>query len=245
MKKLRDLQIPVILCSAKTHTEQQPIRSNLNLTDPYIVENGSAIIIPADTLTVDTATFSYPVEQREGEVIIRLGIPRAEIQQQLDDIRIVTNIEFQTFADLSVEEVAQITGLDHAGAKRARQRDYSATVVTQFSDIDRLRFQAACAAHHLKAPSGGRFMTITDSNADKGQAVRLLTRLYGAQWGDDIKTVGIGDSPNDLPMLAAMDIAYQVQRPDSTWRSLELTGLRRVPAPGPAGFSRMVEKHFS
>ena len=43
IKKLQQLSIPVILCTSKTASEVKVIRKELDLTDPYIVENGAAI----------------------------------------------------------------------------------------------------------------------------------------------------------------------------------------------------------
>ena len=43
IKLLQELSIPVILCTSKTAAEVKVIRKELNLTDPYIVENGGAI----------------------------------------------------------------------------------------------------------------------------------------------------------------------------------------------------------
>jgi len=43
IKTLQKLSIPVILCTSKTAAEVKVIRQELNLTDPYIVENGAAI----------------------------------------------------------------------------------------------------------------------------------------------------------------------------------------------------------
>ena len=43
IKLLQELSIPVILCTSKTAAEVKVIRKQLNLTDPYIVENGAAI----------------------------------------------------------------------------------------------------------------------------------------------------------------------------------------------------------
>ena len=45
IKKLQQLSIPVILCTSKTASEVKVIRKDLNLTDPYIVENLSLIHI--------------------------------------------------------------------------------------------------------------------------------------------------------------------------------------------------------
>src|ERR687896_1932995 len=43
---MKEKNIPLILTSAKTRLEQNKIREDLGLTDPFIVENGGAIVIP-------------------------------------------------------------------------------------------------------------------------------------------------------------------------------------------------------
>jgi predicted mannosyl-3-phosphoglycerate phosphatase (HAD superfamily) len=43
---LKEKNIPLILASAKTRLEQNKIREDLGLSDPYIVENGGAVVIP-------------------------------------------------------------------------------------------------------------------------------------------------------------------------------------------------------
>ena len=37
---LRENNVPIVLCSAKTFAEQNKIRDDLGLMDPFIVENG-------------------------------------------------------------------------------------------------------------------------------------------------------------------------------------------------------------
>ncbi|MFQ6092792.1 MAG: HAD hydrolase family protein [bacterium] len=65
-----------------------------------------------------------------------------------------------------------------------------------------------------KSSQGGRFYAVMGSN-DKGKAVSLLTDLYRKQHGV-IWTVGIGDSENDAPLLAAVDLPVLVQKPNAT-----------------------------
>ena len=43
---MKEKNIPLILTSAKTRLEQNKIREDLGLSDPFIVENGGAIVIP-------------------------------------------------------------------------------------------------------------------------------------------------------------------------------------------------------
>ena len=47
LKALRMRNIPLILVSSKTRAEMEPLRRRLNHRDPFIVENGAAVFVPA------------------------------------------------------------------------------------------------------------------------------------------------------------------------------------------------------
>jgi mannosyl-3-phosphoglycerate phosphatase len=84
--------------------------------------------------------------------------------------------------------------------------------------------------HHLLGPS------------DKEVAARQVTRLFERSLGS-VRTVGLGDSLNDLPLLAAVDRALLVKRPDGTYDQRVIDGLpsvRRVPGIGPRGWREAV-----
>ncbi len=222
LERLQAAGVPVIFCSAKTSAEQAPIRAALHVTQPYIVENGSAVIFP------------------DGRRHL-LGLPAEAIHETLAAIQRESGLEFRGFQQMTVEEVAALTGLAPGAAALARTRDYSETIVTPFDPPTLAQFQALCAQRGLKAPSGGKFYTITGENADKGRAVAWLSQWYREQF-DDLLTLGIGDSPNDAPMLAAVDQPYLVQRPEGIWREVDVPGVVRIPAIGPAGFTEMVSR---
>lgn len=232
--RLQRQGIPVVFCSAKTRAEQLPLREGLAVTDPFIVENGSAIIVPPLPLPIPSNFITHA----DGNHTLTLGLPLAQITTLLDDIRAETGVNFTRFTQLPTTDVMALTGLDEGAAKLAQTRDYSDTLVIPTSaEADAVR--AACHARGLKAPSGGKFVTVTGNGADKGQAVRVMTEIYRQHYGD-ITTVGIGDSPNDAPMLAAVDRPFLVKRPDGTWRDVNVPNLTRLEAVGPVGFVTMV-----
>jgi mannosyl-3-phosphoglycerate phosphatase len=227
--------IPLILCSSKTRAEQENLRRELAIPDPFIVENGSAIFIPPGTFA-----FAFPHRLVDGWQVVGLGATAVHIRQTLATIRHQFGLAFQGFSDLSVKEVAAITGLDEAAAARARQREYSETLVTRFSAQELARLEAALAERSLAIVSGGKFHTVTGAGADKGTAVAHLSALYRQQCGD-VLTFGLGDSANDAPLLAAVDRPYLVQRPGGQWQEMEIAGLERVTAVGPTGWRQVVE----
>jgi mannosyl-3-phosphoglycerate phosphatase len=58
---------------------------------------------------------------------------------------------------------------------------------------------------------------------------------------DDIETIGIGDSLNDLPFLLTVDRPVLVQKPDGSYDpDINLPNLIRAPGIGPAGWNDAV-----
>ncbi len=232
--RLVGLGVPVVLCSSKTRAEQEELRQVLGIPDPFIVENGSAVVIP-----VDYFPFELPGEPDvTGSWVMVLGVGAGQIRQALAAACGRLGLPVQGYGDLSVAEVAEITGLEPMAAARARQREYSETIVTPLSPREVEVLKRELARDGLVAVSGGRFYTVTSQQSHKGEAVRVLNGLFRRLLGD-IVTVGIGDSANDLPLLAAVDRAYLVQRPNSTWQDTPGLVVTRVPGVGPAGWQQV------
>lgn len=234
---LRERGIPIVFCSSKTRAEQLIYRRQLDIQDPFIVENGAAIFIPQGYFTV--AHKARPVSR--GLEAIELGRPAAEIRRALREIRKETGLKFQGYHEMTVEEVAALTNLSLEAARRAMAREYSETIIVDFGPADWQRFNTALVTHGLVCFAGGRFHTVVGLGTDKGQAVRRLADLYQQQYGA-ILTIGLGDSPNDAPMLRVVDRPFLVQRPDGTWESVDVPGLVPIPAPGPEGWRMAVEQ---
>ena len=99
----------------------------------------------------------------------------------------------------------------------------------------------AAEARGLQCTRGGRFYHLMGSN-DKGIASRRLMgwykRLAQAE-GQDLVTIGIGDSLNDLAMLAVVDHPVLVQKPDRSYDpDVQLPHLIRAVGVGPVGWNR-------
>ena len=76
---------------------------------------------------------------------------------------------------------------------------------------------------------------------DKAGAMARLQGLYRRQGWDGFLNLALGDSPNDLSLLEAADIAVVIPRKDGGRLELD-TGKRLIyaPKPGPAGWNRVV-----
>jgi len=202
---LKQHDIPIIFCSAKTRLEQEVYRAKIEISHPFIVENGGAILIPVNY-------FPFPVHHHkiiDSLLVIELGTPYEEIRKLLDKVRKEDDFHFRGFGDMSVEEVARETGLDMESAKLAKQREYDETV--KFDSPQEMNQILEKIEHTgLNWAFGGRFCDVMGNN-DKGKAVNILLNLYQKMWGET-KTIGLGDSLNDLPMLSVVDIPVLVQK---------------------------------
>jgi len=233
---LRKQGVPVVFCSAKTRAEQEVYRRELQINDPFIVENGGAVFISQGYFPFD---FEYH-KVEDGYHVIELGIPYHRIREILAQIRDDTGLNFRGFGDMSAEEVASLTSLDLEAAQRAKAREYDETLNLEGTPDEINRVLNAIRKTGLNYTSGGRYYDVTGPN-DKGKATRILIDLFRSKLGQ-IKTIAIGDSPNDLPMLSAVDIPVLVQKPGGTWEEIDIPHLHRVEGVGPEGWARAVEE---
>jgi len=84
--------------------------------------------------------------------------------------------------------------------------------------------------------SGGRFFHLTGKN-DKGKAIDILKELYGFEFFS-ILTVGIGDSPNDFPMLSAVD--YPILLNDNNVPFPPIRNLINIDGTGPHAWNEAI-----
>ena len=236
LELLKSQQIPVIFCSSKTSAEQQAHREELGISDPFIVENGGAIFIPHGYFPFD---FEYQ-KTEGGYAVIELGRPYADIRAILQGIRTRAGINFTGFGDMTPEEVAGVTGLDLEAARRAKKREYNETVILEGTPADINKVLNAIKETGLNYAHGGRYYGVMGAS-DKGKAATILIGMFRRKLGE-VRTIGLGDSDNDLPLLAVVDIPVLVQKPGEYWEDIHLPDLRRVKGTGPAGWKRAIEE---
>ncbi len=205
LEMLEELGIPVIVCTSKTSSEIRRFQKDAGIRHPFISENGGAIFVPSGYFSNDIGSCRHD----KGFDVIELGTPVSHLERVLDMIR-HQGIGIKSFADMTMKELAEDTGLDKQSARLARKREYDqAFRIEDSKDTERIR--EMIEAEGFRFSKGGRYAHITGDN-DKGRAVRILSDLYKKEYpAQDIKTIGLGDGDNDLPMLETVDIAVLIK----------------------------------
>lgn len=238
LKSLKEQGVPLVMCSSKTRFEMEVWRERLGLNDPFIVENGSAIVFPAAWGIVPNEPLRVVGDMR----VLELGLPHEDILSGLEDVSRETGIRVKGLSTMSLHEIMERTGLSGEEAERAKEREYSEPFVVQgkATSEDMHRFLHLIQEKGMTYTRGGRFHHVMGAT-DKGKAVRVLTETMRSH-RHGLRTVALGDSPNDISMLRAADIPILVQRPDGTYADLppEIK-CYRAPGVGPNGWAAAVQ----
>lgn len=211
LAELRARSIPVIFTTSKTRAETEMWRLRAGNTDPFVVENGGAIIDPPE--------------------VIEFGAPYATLVAALHAASAESGCRVRGFADCTAEEITASTALPLDQARLAMRREYD----EPFTILDSGRqsaLYAAIARRGFRLISGGRFHHILGDN-DKADAVARLIERYGRP-----RTIGLGDSLNDVGFLRLVDHAIVIPSLFAHQLLDAVPGAVLASEPGPRGWSR-------
>ena len=195
IKTLQKLSIPIILCTSKTASEVKVIRKELNLTDPYIVENGAAI-------------YGESLKRVDGKII--LGKKYELLEEILNFISKEIDFKLIPLNNLTDQEATQLTGLKGNALNLMRDRHWSMPFLNPPIFLEE-RINICCKKFNVDIFKGNRMSHLLSTNSNKGKAINALKKYSTTQ---NIQIVGLGDSPNDLPLLLNSDFRIVIPGED-------------------------------
>jgi len=250
LEHCRKKGVPVILVSSKTRAEMDVLRRELNLSAPFVSENGGGVFFPRETFKVAPAD-SFPSEikgqeRSEGLWQWSLGVPYAHLIRALRHMRKSLGWSLKGFSDMDVAEISRLTGLTEASACLAAMREYDEPFIFEGEAPNDLRpLHESAAERGLMVVSGGRFHHLM-GNHHKGKAMARIASWYNMQYHskgkpDPIPTIALGDSPNDFPMLLRADFPVLILS-EHHFPDLEkkIPNLETTKYPGPKGWNAAV-----
>lgn len=233
LKKIRADNIPLIMCTSKTRNEVETLHDKMGLKEPFIVENGGGIFFPRN----------YRGFRIEKSIIIHnlkcipLGVPYGKIRTFMN--RLGSQFSIKGFGDMTEAEISSHTGLPRNMALQAKAREFTEPfLIKERQQLSQL--ENAANENGIKITRGGRFFHFIGSGNDKGEAVKLTKAIFERNLRKHELTVGLGDSLNDLPMLAQVDIPVLIPHPNGRYEDINLPNLIRAPFPGSKGWNSAV-----
>jgi len=235
LRACRDAGVPVVLNSSKTRAEMEvyvkrfPILSGT----PFIVENGGGIFFPYDRWNEISGA-----EKKGDYWRVTLGADREQILEVLRSSANRLGLAFRPFSEMKPEEIAQRTGLSVEQARLAANREFDEPFWLEQEEplaIEALGREVRQSG--MKLTRGGRCHHVHGA-ADKGTAARYVQDVY-RRAGEGLRSAGVGDAANDLPLFRVVDVPYLVRRWDGTYDpEIPRDGvLRFVEGAGPDGFA--------
>ena len=234
LERLKAEGIPVVMVTSKTRPEVLELRERLGIDDPFIVENGAAVLFPEGY-----RGFDLPEAETGGFRTLLLGRPYEEIRAFFETVKKAYGLE--GFGDMETLRVAELTGLSPEKAETARVREFTEPFIcADPSVISDLEVEAARAG--LKITRGGRFYHLIGQGQDKGRAVRKAVELFRANGWNRPVSIALGDGKNDEPMLETAEFPIQIPTPSGEYVEIAVPLLRKASLPGPAGWNEQVLK---
>jgi mannosyl-3-phosphoglycerate phosphatase len=231
IETLKERNIPLIFCTSKTRAEIETVRSLLQNNHPFISENGGAVFIPK---VYFSQKFNFTREDPD-YLIVELGTPYSQLRDAIKKMHTLLPGKIKGFGDLGFQEVAHLCGLSLDQAKLAKKREYDEPFILE-DEVLKEKIQEIVRHASLKITRGGRFYHLIGQN-DKGKAVLVLKNIYREK-SEKLKTIAVGDSSNDLPMLEAVDYPILVKKPDGSYDPLvKLDNIILASGAGPTGWS--------
>ena len=231
LQRLREQGIPLVFNTSKTRGELASLRRHLGILHPFIVENGSAVCIPAGYFEPPPADI---IRLDDGQCRV-FGVQYRQLLGQLDRLR--PRYRFTSFSQMSAKQLAGLCGLSVDRAQQALDREFSEPLVWEDSEDALLSFKRELRSFGLETLRGGRFLHVL-GRVDKGRAVAWLRQAYGASRGAEVRVLALGDSDNDIAMLQAADLAVVVRSPAHEPPQFEPSGQRLVTErEGPLGWA--------
>ena len=204
------LTVPV---TSKTAAEVLEIMTDLQVAPIAVVEGGAVLL------------------HEDGSSRI-MGLHRERLVAVLHELR-DEGWPVRGFSDMTANEVADLTGLEHDAASRAMERSASEPFVigpTVQAKEDDLRRRAAELG--AAVTRGGRFWHLIGAGVNKGTGICAVLDTLELPYRPT--TGAVGDAWNDLAMLERVDHGYFLG--GRVPRSQLPERVRCIAADGPGGF---------
>jgi len=230
-------KIPLIFTTSKTAVEVIELQRVMNISEPFIVENGGGIFIPFGYETFEVDEYI----EKDGFKIIELGKSYCECKQFFK--KCTKDFDLRTFSHMSAYEVSRLTDLDNHHAKMAKNRDFTEPFILN-DDNQLMDLEKEADKKGFKITKGGRFYHLIGATQDKGIAVKKVVELFEKNKKVKPYVIALGDSKNDIQMLQSADLPILLPRHNEGFIVLDLPNLMRAKFHSSKGWNSSLKEVF-
>jgi len=227
LKKLAQLNIPVIFNSSKTAADILLLRSSLGNTHPFITENGADLYLPSD-------------ENPDQYTIKRFGMTRNHILHVLSELAQHREFRYLAFSAMGQEQLISTTGLARNILQLIMQRMYTEPLLWQDTEQQLEQFAILLQPYDLQVLRSGRVVYINRA-VNKATPLPALLDWYQQQKGFGKPwLLASGDGKKDLPMLTLADVAVVIRVTNKTLPEFRHSRLITSEDEGPLGWNTVM-----
>ncbi len=227
--------IPVVFNSSKTFFEMLKVRHSMGNRQPFVVENGSAVYVPIDHEIAGTKG----LEPVHGYLRHVLGVSHQRIKDFLSSSG--EAFKYSMVTQMSEAECASVTGLSASDVLMAQTRDFSEPLLWRDSEPSLKKLSDMAVSEGLRLVRGGRFVHVM-GDTDKKLAQRWLVKRMGLVHGKDFEVMALGDSENDVQMLAEADYPVLIRSEKHGFPDIDTDApVYRTKRTGPSGWHEAVK----
>ena len=220
--------IPLIFTSSKTAVEIEKFCLKTNFYHPYIAENGGLLSIPKNYFNKNKKNTKEYIKEF-------IGLSRSEINQALNYFE--DTYKFRSFNQMNLKELIDHTGLSKQQALYANQRDATEPLLWLDEETKLSKFAEELKQYNLTLVSGGRFHHVM-GNHDKATTMSILIEKFSTYYMQQITSIALGDSPNDLKMLKNATYGIVIPNPHAPKMCIEKhANLQYAENIGPQGWN--------
>jgi len=235
LARIKSSGIPLIMTTSKTRREVESLQLEMGVWEPFIVENGGGVFFPSGYRRLSIGDG----QQRDGYALVALGTGYSRVREFLG--KASGRFHLRGFGDMAPAEIAERTGLPIDRAALAKEREFTEPfILLRPDEIGPLSGMAE--AEGFAVTRGGRFHHLMGNKQDKGKAVRMVRDIFRRNSGTALTTIGLGDSENDLAMLAQVDVPVLIPRPGKGHLDVRLPGMILANKTGAKGWNDVVQK---
>ncbi len=223
--QLQTLAIPVVVFTNRDRAELEPVRQQLGIVDPFIVESGSAVFTP-----IDHNPFSFNLgeedlgEEEDDYFVLTLGCPYVQARAGLRVLANMVSHPLKGFGDFTVQQLQRLTGLSETAAHQAKAREFSEPFMTPKAVDPAVLQQTAEEIGFemvLRSPEENRFSELIGAGAGLDAAVQAVITAYQhqAEPGRSLKVTVISSRSDDFAALTEVKESLD----SSDWQEILIT----------------------